>query len=147
MFLAVGTDIEEIARFERVLQDKRMMKRCFTERERAYFNARGGAAAESAAAAFCAKEAFGKAVGTGISVGALAEIEVLHNERGQPYLSLAGRMGKLYADLTLSVSLSHSAHYAVATVLAYKNTDEAVGEDEPSAAVRGGGVCENAQSG
>lgn len=147
MFLAVGTDIEEIARFERVLQDKRMMKRCFTERERAYFAARGGAAAESAAAAFCAKEAFGKAVGTGITVNTLPEIEVLHNERGQPYLALGGSMGKLYADLTLSVSLSHSAHYAVATVLAYKNTGEAAEENEPPAAVQEGGACEDAHSG
>lgn len=134
MFLSVGTDIEEIARFEQIIGDKRMMKRCFTERERAYFTARGAAAAESAAAAFCAKEAFGKAVGTGITVNTLKEIEVLHNERGQPVLALSGTMQKLYADLALSVSLSHSKHYAVATVLAYKNVnDPAVVEEREEA--------------
>lgn len=120
MFLTVGTDIEEIGRFERVLENKRMMRRCFTERERAYFATRGAGAAESVCAAFCAKEAFGKAVGTGINAATLADVEVLHGENGQPYLELHGKLKMLYADLALSVSLSHTARYAVATVLAYR---------------------------
>ena len=123
MFLTVGTDIEEIKRFERVIENKRMMKRCFSERERAYFEARGKGAAESACAAFCAKEAFGKAVGSGISVATLAEIEILHGENGQPYIELNSKLKELYGELTLSVSLSHTESYAVATVLAYRQTE------------------------
>lgn len=126
MFLTVGTDIEEIQRFEDVVKNKRMMARCFSEREREYFAARGARAVESVCAAFCAKEAFGKAVGTGISVATLKEIELLHGENGQPYLELSGKTKETYADLTLSVSLSHTKTYAVATVLAYReNSAEA----------------------
>lgn len=124
MFLSVGTDIEEIARFEPILKNHRMMKRCFSDAERAYFEARGAGAAESAAAAYCAKEAFGKAVGTGITVKMLSELEVLHDAAGMPFLKLHGKLAEQYAALRLSVSLSHSSNYATATVLAYCESNE-----------------------
>lgn len=125
MYLTVGTDIEEIARFEAVLTNRRMMKRCFSEQERVYFESRGQGAAESAAAAYCAKEAFGKAVGTGITVSMLGELELLHDAAGAPYLQLHGKLAEQYANLRLSVSVSHSGSYAIATVLAYRETTEA----------------------
>lgn len=139
MFLSVGTDIEEIARFESILKNHRMMKRCFSDAERAYFEARGAGAAESAAAAYCAKEAFGKAVGTGITIKMLSELEVLHDAAGMPFLKLHGQLAKQYAALRLSVSLSHSANYATATVLAYRESDEATGEIDGSTAHLTGG--------
>lgn len=129
MFLTVGTDIEEITRFEAILANRRIMKRCFSEQERSYFESRGRGAAESAAAAYCAKEAFGKAVGTGITVSMLGELELLHDSAGAPYLQLHGKLAEQYADFHLSVSLSHSANYAVATVLAYRETAENKGDD------------------
>lgn len=124
MNLTVGTDIEEIERFESVLTNRRMMKRCFSEQERAYIESRGRGAAESAAAAYCAKEAFGKAVGTGITVSMLGELELLHDAAGAPYLQLHGKLAEQYAKLKLSVSVSHSANYSIATVLAYCETVE-----------------------
>ena len=120
MFLSVGTDIQEIARFEPLLKNKKFVKRCFTDAERAYLDGPNVRPAESAAAAYCAKEAFAKAVGTGIDPEFLTSVEVLHAESGQPYLKLYGVWAEKYGDLTLSVSLSHSANYAVATVLAYR---------------------------
>lgn len=132
MFLSVGTDIEEIARFEPILKNHRMMKRCFSDAERAYFETRGAGAAESAAAAYCAKEAFGKAVGTGITIKMLGELEVLHDAAGMPFLKLHGKLAEQYASLRLSVSLSHSANYATATVLAYRESDETTSESSGS---------------
>ena len=126
MFLSVGTDIQEIARFEPLLKKERFMKRCFTNAERAYLDGTHVRPAESAAAAYCAKEAFAKAIGTGIDPEFLTSVEVLHLESSQPYLKLYGKWAEKYGDLTLSVSLSHSANYAVATVLAYR-TDEGSG--------------------
>lgn len=60
-------------------------EKVFGKRERAEFEKRG-ARLESLAAAFAAKEAFGKALGTGIRGFSLCEAEVLHKENGAPYL-------------------------------------------------------------
>ena len=46
---------------------------------------------QSAAACFCAKEAFSKVLGTGVRGLFLTEVELLHRENGAPYLSLSGR--------------------------------------------------------
>lgn len=70
-------------------------------------------------AAFAAKEAFGKALGTGIRGFSLCEAEVLHKENGAPYLFLSGKAkaasDKIHAEFSLS--LSHDGDYATAFVI------------------------------
>jgi len=46
------------------------------------------------AANFAAKEAFSKALGTGVRGFLLAEVSVLRNELGAPYLALSGQDDK-----------------------------------------------------
>lgn len=60
-----GTDIVKISRLEKALETPGFYEKVFGENERAEFEKRG-ARLESLAAAFAAKEAFGKALGTGI---------------------------------------------------------------------------------
>ena len=66
-----------------------------------------------------AKEAFGKALGTGIRGFSLCEAEVLHKENGAPYLFLSGKAkavsDKIHAEFSLS--LSHDGDYATAFVI------------------------------
>ena len=67
-----GTDIVKISRLEKALETPGFYEKVFGKRERAEFEKRG-ARLESLAAAFAAKEAFGKALGTGIRGFSLCE--------------------------------------------------------------------------
>lgn len=118
MSFYVGTDLLEIKRIENCLKNPRFLLRVFGERERQELEARG-MPPQSAAACFCAKEAFSKVLGTGIRGFSLAEVELLHRESGEPYLHLSGKALSLAEGLTFSVSISHTDNYAVAMLIAY----------------------------
>ena len=49
MIAGIGCDIIETARVERAMREERFLNKCFTACERAYFEAQGAHAAESAA--------------------------------------------------------------------------------------------------
>lgn len=98
----IGTDIVKISRLEKSAKSPAFMQKIFTEKEREYCSR-----AESLAGIFAAKEAYFKALGTGIKMP-LNEVEVLHNDLGKPYFN-----GIDNADL----SISHDGEYAVATVI------------------------------
>ena len=110
MILGIGTDIIEISRIERLMKESGFLSRCFTDAEREYI----GSSAQSSAAMYAAKEAYSKALGTGIRGFSLTDIEILRDERGKPYL-LAYR-GAACAG-RVHVSLSHSREYAQAFVV------------------------------
>lgn len=117
--LAVGTDIIEIARIRRSINDfgDRFLRRCYTEREREWYGNRPN----ELAARFAAKEATSKALGTGIVGIRWQEMEVLPNRRGKPVLILHGRAAERARQLGLtdfSVSLTHSRTDAMAFVVA-----------------------------
>lgn len=117
--IAVGTDIIEIARIQRPLEDfgQRFLNRVYTERERYWYSDR----VNELAARFAAKEATSKALGTGIVGIRWQEMEVLPNRRGKPVLILHGRAAERARQLGLtsfSVSLTHSRTDAMAFVVA-----------------------------
>ena len=78
------------------------------------------------AARFAAKEAFFKALGTGWAEGtAFHEVEITHDERGKPELSLLGGTKASVAALgefNLWVSLSHLKTIATAVVIIEKQS-------------------------
>jgi holo-[acyl-carrier protein] synthase len=119
--VAVGTDIIEIARIQRALDDfgERFLLRIYTERERERYRHR----INELAARFAAKEATSKALGTGIVGIRWKEMEVIGNARGKPVLVLHGKAAQRAADLGLtdfSVSLTHSRTDAMAFVVAIR---------------------------
>lgn len=119
--IAVGVDIIEIARIERVLNiyGERFLKRVYTERERDRYATR----VSELAARFAAKEATSKALGTGIIGIHWREMEVLPNRRGKPVLILHGQAAERARQLGLtdfSVSLTHSRGDAMAFVVGIK---------------------------
>ena len=65
--------------------------------------------AETAAANFAAKEAFLKAVGTGLGGFALCDLAVLRRESGAPYFALTGPAAAWAAEqgVTVHLSLTH----------------------------------------
>lgn len=115
----LGMDLCEISRIEQTIaRNERFLQRWYTQEEQDYISSRGQAGAQSAAAMFAAKEAFLKAVGTGIGRGiALTEIAVAHNEMGAPQYALTGaaqqKMQELGAERAW-LSISHEGGMAAA---------------------------------
>jgi len=72
----------------------------------------------SYAGRFAAKEAFSKALGTGLrgTIG-WKEIEVCDNERSRPTISISGRARELLAGRRVHLSITHLPDYAAAVVV------------------------------
>ena len=115
--VSVGIDLEEVGRIRRSLENPRFCARVFGAEEAAQLAGRGFPA-QSAAACFCAKEAFGKALGTGVRGFSLREVQLLRRPSGQPYLR--GRALELARErgLSFSVSVTHTREYAAVVVAA-----------------------------
>ena len=87
MIYGVGTDIVSIERIQEILNKNRdgFINRVLTEHERALFANKSNSAA-FCAKRFAAKEAFSKALGTGIGrVVSFQDLTVRKNENGKPY--------------------------------------------------------------
>jgi holo-[acyl-carrier protein] synthase len=119
MALRIGVDMIEVARIERAAarHGERFYQRFFTPSERQHCQDHP----RRLAARLAAKEAVGKALGTGIGDIRWVEIEILHDERGRPWLQLHGDAAQLAHDMGLDVwdvSLSHTEEMAIAFVVA-----------------------------
>ena len=87
MIYGIGTDIVSIERVQEILKKNRdgFINRVLTEHERALFTNKADSAA-FCAKRFAAKEAFSKALGTGIGrVVSFQDLTVRNNENGKPY--------------------------------------------------------------
>tara|TARA_B100000575_G_C23102986_1_gene636460 strand:+ start:1282 stop:1668 length:387 start_codon:yes stop_codon:yes gene_type:complete len=118
----IGTDIVSVERIKNSLKNKNFINRIFNEKEiqkcRKIKNS-----INCYAKRFAAKEAFTKALGTGISNGInFNEIIVLNKKSGKPYISLTGQTKKILdkkfkrKKSKISLSLSDEKKYAVAFV-------------------------------
>lgn len=114
--LSAGIDLVAIDRIEKSMKNPRFCGRILGAEENAQL-ARRGFPAESVAASFCAKEAFSKAVGTGLRGFSPAEAELLRAETGRPFLKLSGRALQLSGGREYAVSVTHTARYAAAVVV------------------------------
>tara|TARA_B100001248_G_scaffold253090_1_gene229954 strand:+ start:117 stop:500 length:384 start_codon:yes stop_codon:yes gene_type:complete len=118
----IGTDIVSIKRIKSSLKKKNFIKRIYNKRE--ILKCKKSIKQHNCfAKRFAAKEAFSKAIGTGISKGInFNEIIVLNNRSGKPYIDLRGETKKKIKKilkkkkLKISLSLSDERDYAVAFV-------------------------------
>lgn len=128
-----GIDIIEVERVRGAVErwGERFLRRVFTPRELADCAAPGpNPRYESLAARWAAKEAAAKAFGIGLTgLGAAAvpslsaraafhDIEVVRTPDGPPTLCLHGVLAPRATALEVRLSLSHTATYAVASVVA-----------------------------
>ncbi len=120
MSIKVGTDIMEIDRFRKALERRpRLKEKLFTVDEVAYCESRADPA-QHFAVRFCAKEAFSKALGTGVSKFSMSEVEVVRDERGKPGIALSGRakgVAEALAAKGMDLSMSHSDLFVIAVVV------------------------------
>ena len=118
--MLIGTDIAEISRFENM--SDAFLKKCFNDDEVAFF--KGKKAAATAAADFAAKEAFSKALGTGIRGFNLRDISVLRDDLGKPYFRFEPKVADILKTMgaeSVELSLSHDGGVAVAVAVINQN--------------------------
>ena len=118
MIIGVGVDIVEVADVERRLRRETFLN-IFSDAERAHADSLPLQRAEILAARVAAKEAFGKALGTGLRVGwDLRNIEVVHHDDGRPGIELGRPLRDvLPPGAQVHLSLSHIKTHAVAVVV------------------------------
>ena len=116
--IRIGTDIIEISLIRKSAENKHFLKHVFSDEELEFLTKKRDPA-PSAAANWAAKEAFAKALGTGVRGFELNEVSVLRDELGAPYFKLSGKALEIARGLNITprVSLSHSDEYAVAFVI------------------------------
>lgn len=119
--VGIGTDLARIERFRKFLQPgNKLLERVFSDAERRYALEMKDPAPHLAAR-FAAKEAFLKALGTGLRGGLTwQQIVVVRDELGCPSLQLSGRATEMLAErgaVATHLSYSHDGDYAVATVI------------------------------
>lgn len=122
MIVGIGIDLVEVQRIEEALSrhEGRMKTRLFTDAEQAYCDSCHTPALHYAAR-FAAKEAFSKAVGTGMTNSLKwREIEIVNEPSGEPILRPAGVATELMAArgaTRVHVSLTHTKGVAAAVVV------------------------------
>jgi holo-[acyl-carrier protein] synthase len=110
----IGIDIVEIGRIVAAVKQykDKFLDRVFTTQEIAYCRGKKAFRFPELAARFAAKEAYSKAIGTGIRGIKWTQIEVRNEKSGRPRMYVKGRLQK-----KANVSLSHSKIYATAVVM------------------------------
>ncbi len=106
MIRGLGLDLCGIARMEKLLEDSRFLERYFTPAEIAYIRERGKGGAQSMAGIFAAKEALGKALGSGLDFS-LTDAEIRHDEYGRPYYAFTGELARRTENAVFLLSISH----------------------------------------
>ncbi len=118
----IGTDIVNVNRIKKSLKNKSFIKRIFNQKE--ILKCKKLSRTHSCyAKRFAAKEAFSKALGTGIANGInFNEIIILNKVTGKPYITLSGQTKKILKKKfnnkkpKISLSISDEKKYAVAFV-------------------------------
>lgn len=120
MIVGIGLDVVHVSRLERWQKIPGLLDRYFHPDELATALSRGSGATLSLAARFAAKEAFGKAIGTGLRGITLKNILVLNNHNGKPCIHLFGNAKAAFersgGDL-IHLSLTHEQDNALAMVI------------------------------
>jgi holo-[acyl-carrier protein] synthase len=122
MIYGIGTDIISISRIEKIIlrYGRRFLARIYSDEE----ITKGLKRKDNAsffAGRFAAREAFLKALGTGLMQGiSMKEIPILNNENGKPSFALSPRIENILKNrniLCVHLSISHDANIAHAVVV------------------------------
>lgn len=123
MIFGIGNDIVKVSRMEKWVKDEKIVGRYFNDAE----IKKSGTMqylCERYAARFAAKEAFGKALGTGVFIFTLKEIFVTNGKSGEPHFNVTGEAKKIFDRICpggkIFLSISHEKDYALATVVIEK---------------------------
>jgi holo-[acyl-carrier protein] synthase len=124
MIVGIGVDLVYVPRLERWRSVPGLLERYFHPQELAEALSRGKAAAQSLAARFAAKEALGKALGTGLEGIVLRDILVANRPNGKPEVELFGSAAAALersGAARIHLSLAHERETAIAVVALEKD--------------------------
>ena len=120
MIFGIGVDITAVKRFEKWVNSPDMIERFFNENEIKSGKSLS-AVCQHYAVRFAAKEAFSKALGTGISGFNLKDVYITNDENGKPIINVQNSAEEILKNrcqnYKLHVSLSHEKEYAIAYVI------------------------------
>lgn len=124
MIIGIGTDIIEVDRVEKHIESGFGFKeKVFTDKEIAYCEAKARKG-QNYAARFSAKEAFLKAIGTGLRHGiSFTDIEIVNDDLGKPEINLYGKAREIAQQIgatNIQVSLTHLKEVVNAMVIIEK---------------------------
>lgn len=117
MIFGIGLDVVEIDRIEKAyIRRETFAQRVLTSKEQEIFSElKGKRKVEFLAGRFSAKEAFSKALGTGIGKVGFLDVEILPDQLGKPVITQSPFNGVAW------VSISHTDALAVAQVVLEKH--------------------------
>lgn len=125
----IGSDLINIPRFEKSLATGNFINKVFHPNEIEYCESKKKNRTSSYAARFAAKEAFTKALGTGLYANNVAPQDVwIENEpNGRPVLNFSNKIKQFLLENHIDdfdVSLSHHIDYAIANVILLRNSEK-----------------------
>ncbi len=125
MIFGIGTDIMEVERIgAKIEKENGFREFVFSQKEIQYCESKTHKY-EHYAARMAAKEALGKALGSGWLSGTnINEAEILNDENGKPFFNFSGVTAATIATMRLAsihVSLSHTKQFATAVVIIEKD--------------------------
>lgn len=113
MIYGLGVDLVEIDRIKTITENQpKFVKRILSQDEYVHYTqlSHPQRRIEFLAGRFAVKEAFSKALGTGIGKEvAFNDIHCANDEKGKPYI--------LFDGFIVHVSITHTAHYAMSQVI------------------------------
>ena len=119
----LGSDLVNIKRIQSILRNNRNFKKRVFSKKEISLGSKKNNQSNYYAKRFAAKEAFSKALGTGISKGiSFNEIVVLNEKSGKPYIKLINKTKKIVERklkkkiYKISLSVADEKDYAVAFV-------------------------------
>ena len=123
MILGIGIDIVSVHRISHIVEKwgRRFIQRILTRHEMEAMPTSGQRLWEYLAGRFAAKEAFLKAIGTGVSHGVgFKDVWIVNGPSGRPDLFFSPAIEQLFSDRPIKqvhVSLSHERQLAIAMVV------------------------------
>lgn len=120
MIHGIGTDITDVPRIKHSFEEygDRFLKRVFTETEIEYCDRFGETRFLHYTARFAAKEAFSKAIKSGMRNGMSFKLVGIKNlQSGEPTIELFGAMADRWGNHIVHVTLSHTSSIGVAMVV------------------------------
>jgi holo-[acyl-carrier protein] synthase len=120
MIAGIGVDVVHVRRLERWQMIPGLLERYFHPKELSSALNKGSGAALSLAARFAAKEAFGKALGTGLKGIVLKDIMVVNRHNGSPLIEVFGtalRALEKTGASRIHISLTHERDNAIAMIV------------------------------
>ena len=120
MIRGIGIDVVQVSRMRAWIDQPYLLRRFFHSSKVAAVMNRGDASVLALSARFAAKEAYGKALGTGLRNLSLRDVYVSNDELGKPALQLEGSARAALERIGGSrvfISLTHEQDNAIAMIV------------------------------